>query len=299
MIFDKLDYLKKFERELLDIQKLSKSTHDSYSERLEHFFYWCERRYFDPIEINNPDAIKEYLSQFENANTLSHSLCALKKFYDDVLNMPLVVRYIKYPKKKQVLPNILSKNDLLKMLEHITNEKQRFIFLLLFSCGLRKGEIQRLEEKHFDLFRDVIIIKDSKGGKDRLLPLSPILKNLFFSYKEYRTNEIKKFHFVPKWFFVGQFGEQYQSVNAFLKTATEKAGIHKRVYQHLIRHCYGTYMREKLIDIATIGELMGHASGSKITFLYARLSNTVRQNAGTPLEDLMAQKNSQQLLKSA
>lgn len=287
MVFDKIEFRRKFYREIIQIQKLSYRTYEAYLERLEHFWGWCESFNIHPKEINSHEAIKEYLSQFENANTLNHSLCALKKFYDDVLGMPLVVRYVKFAKKPRTLPEILSKEEILRIYNCIENEKQKFIFLLLYSTGMRKSEMQNLEEKDFDLFRNEITIREGKSGKDRKVVFSEVLKEKFFNYKRYREKEIKKFHFIPQYFFVGQFGGKYKSSNAFLKTACRKAGIEKRIYNHLIRHCFGTHMRERLIDLNTIGELLGHAPGSKQTFIYARLSNTIRKNAGTPLDDLM------------
>lgn len=295
MIFDKTEYRRIFYREIIQIQKLSYRTYEAYLERLEHFWGWCESLYFNPEEVNSKEGLKEYLSQFDNPNTLNHSLCALKKFYDDCLGQPAAVRYIKYAKKPQHLPQILSKDEVLRLYDAIDNIKQRFIFLLLYSTGLRKSEMQNLEERDFDLFRNVIYVRGGKGNKDRQVPFSPVLKEKFFEYKEYRAQEIKRFHFTPKYFFVGQFGGKYESSNAFLKNACRKAGIDKRVFNHLIRHSFATHMREKLIDIATIGELLGHAKNSKQTFIYARLSNTVLQNSGTPLDDLMATRTQKQI----
>lgn len=291
MIFDRKEYMRKYRREIIDIQKLSEKTYDAYSGQLHLFFNWCEALYFYPEEVNSPEGIKEYLSQIKNPYSMNHALCALKKFFDDTIGLPLAIRYIKYAKKPQDLPVILSKEEILRIYGSIDNPKQQFIFLLYYSTGIRKSEMQNLKERDFDLFRDEITIDKGKGKKSRKVTFSPILKKKFFEYKQYRENEIKKFHFKPEYFFVGQFGGQYKSSNAFLKTACEKAGIEKRIYNHLLRHCFGTHMRERMIDLSTIGELMGHSPGSKQTFMYARLSKTVRMNAGTPLDDLMAVQN--------
>lgn len=296
MIFNRKEYHRKFRMEIIDIQKLSERTYEAYSGQLDLFFNWCESLYFYPEEVNSQEAIKEYLSQIKNPFSMNHALCALKKFYDDTLGTPLAVRYIKYAKKPQHLPEILSQEEILRLYNAINNDKQKFIFLLLYSTGIRKSELENLKEPDFDLFRNLIIIRNGKGNKDRNIPMSPIIKELFFSYKKYRQEEIKKFNFQPQYFFVGQFGEKYKSVNAFLKNAVEKTGITKRVHEHLIRHCYATHMREKLVDIATIGQLLGHAPNSKQTFIYARLSKTVGKNAGTPLDSLMIK---QEILKQA
>lgn len=296
MIFDRKEYHRKFRREIIDIQKLSENTYEAYSCQLDLFFNWCQSLYFYPEEVNSQEGIKEYLSQIENANSMNHALCALKKFFDDTLGQPLAIRYIKYAKKPQKLPEILSQEEIIRIYNAIDNEKQKFIFLLLYSTGIRKSELENLEEKDFDLFRNIITIRSGKGRKDRNVCLSPIIKEKLFTYKEYRNQEIKKFHFQPKYFFVGQGGEKYKSVNAFLKNAALKAGITKNVHEHQIRHCYATHMREKLVDIATIGQLLGHAPNSKQTFVYARLSKTVGMNAGTPLDSLMI---TQQISKTA
>lgn len=296
MIFDRREYHRKFRREIIDIQKLSEKTYEAYSCQLDMFFNWCESLYFYPEEINSEEGIKEYISQIKNPNSMNHALCALKKLYDDCLGYPLVVRYIKYAKKPQQLPEILSQEEILLLYNAINNPKQKFIFLILYSTGLRKSELENLKETDFDIFRELIIVKSGKGNKDRHVPMSSIIKEMLFDYKKYRLEEIKKFNFQPEYFFVGQFGGKYKSVNVFLKNAANKAGITKRVHEHLIRHCYATHMREKLIDIATIGQLLGHVPNSKQTFIYARLSKTVGQNAGTPLDSLMIK---QQLLKTA
>src|ERR1035437_3581914 len=258
MIFDRKEYHRKFRREIIDIQKLSERTYEAYSDQLDLFFNWCESLYFYPEEVNSQEAIKEYLSNIKNPNSMNHALCALKKFYDDTMGSPLAVRYIQYAKKPQQLPEILSQEEILRLYNAIKKEKQKFIFLLLYSTGLRKSELENLKERDFDLFRDVIIVGAGKGNKGRQLPMSPIIKEMFFIYKDYRKQEIVKFNFQPEYFFVGQFGDKYKSVNAFIKSAAIKAGITKRVHEHQIRHCYATHMREKLVDIATIGELLGH-----------------------------------------
>ena len=283
-IFDRREYTRQFILNGKGLRRLADSSMDTYLYQLNRFFNFCEFQLLDPDEFSE-EGVKEYCAQSRTINELKGSIAALKLFFEFVLHKPLMFRYIPFSQPERKLPDILSQEEIVMIMEQITNPKHLFIFILMYSTGLRVGEVQELKEADFLFFRDQIKVRSAKGNKDRYVVFDETLKSLFHDYKKWREGEIKKFHFIPEYFFVGQFGGMYSqgSINSWLKKYAKQAGIEKKMHAHLMRHTYGTHMREEMVDLNTIGQLLGHAPGSKSTFLYAQLSNTVMKQAGTPM----------------
>ena len=159
------------------------------------------------------------------------------------------------------------------------NTKHKVILSLLYACGLRVSELLNLRWEHIDRSRMIINIIAAKGKKDRqvMLPesLIPLLEKYYFDYK-------------PKTFVLnGQFSEQYSetSVNQVVKQLAAKAGINKRVYTHLMRHCSFTHMVEAGTDINLIQRLAGHAN-VKTTAIYTHISHNLISKIRSPLDSI-------------
>lgn len=151
---------------------------------------------------------------------------------------------------------------------------------LIYSCGLRCGELLALQPHHIDSKRNIVFIKQSKGKKDRIVPLSPkVLLLLRDYYKAYR----------PKtYLFEGQrVGCPYdaRSLQLTLKQALQKAGINKPVTLHWLRHSYATHLLESGTDLRYIQELLGHNS-SRTTEIYTHVSTKSIQLIKSPFDDL-------------
>ena len=151
---------------------------------------------------------------------------------------------------------------------------------LIYSCGLRCGELLALQPHHIDSKRNIVLLKNSKGKKDRIVPLSPkILELLRTYYKIYK----------PKtYLFEGQeVGSSYssKSLQSVLKQALQKSGIKKPVTLHWLRHSYATHLLENGTDLRYIQELLGHNS-SKTTEIYTHVSTKNIQQIKSPFDDL-------------
>ena len=151
---------------------------------------------------------------------------------------------------------------------------------LIYSCGLRRSELLNLKPTHIDSKRNIVLLKNAKGKKDRITPLSPlILEMLREYYKRYK----------PKtWLFEGQVaGEQYseKSLQSILKQALQKTGITKPATLHWLRHSYATHLLESGTDLRYIQELLGHNS-SKTTEIYTHVSTKSLQQIKSPFDDL-------------
>jgi integrase/recombinase XerD len=234
--------------------------------------------YREPKEIPT-DEIKAWLLQAQTINTRKHRLCAVKSFYQLTVGMPAKIDRIPYPKASKKLPIVLSQDEIQRMFDVCENTKHRVIFALLYSCGLRVSELINLKWANIDRSRMIINILQAKGKKDRQVMLAaeliPLLEKYYWEYhpKVYVLN--------------GQFGVQYSNTSVLhvMKQLAEKAGVHKRVYTHLIRHCSFTHMVENGTDINLIQRLAGH-NNVKTTMIYAHISDSLISKIQSPINNI-------------
>ena len=182
--------------------------------------------------------------------------------------------------REHKLPNVLSKEEVKKILEVPANMKHRVMLSVIYACGLRRSELLNLKPVHVDSKRQLLLIINSKGKKDRVVPLSErITVMLREYYKTYRPKE---------WLFEGQSpGTRYseQSLQSVLKQALAKTGIRKPVTLHWLRHSYATHLLESGTDLRYIQEILGHKN-SKTTEIYTHVSTKSLQKIKSPFDDL-------------
>lgn len=184
------------------------------------------------------------------------------------------------PKREKELPNVLSKQEVKLILNALDNIKHKAMLSLIYSCGLRSGELINLEIKHVDSNRNILIIKRAKGKKDRISPLSDKTIELLREY--YRQYKPKTY------LFEGQNrGEAYdsRSLQQVLKKAVRLSKITKPVTLHWLRHSYATHLLEGGTDLRYIQEILGHSS-SKTTEIYTHVSTKNIQKIKSPFDDL-------------
>jgi len=160
------------------------------------------------------------------------------------------------------------------------NVKHKAMLSLIYSCGLRRGELINLRLSDVDSKRNLLIIRQGKGRKDRVAPLSDktieLLRSYFMAHKPI------------EWLFEGQDKrKQYDasSLGAVLKQAIEKAGINKPVSLHWLRHSYATHLLEAGTDLRYIQEILGH-SRSTTTETYTHVSTKSLQKVVSPFDSL-------------
>ncbi len=255
----------------------SQNTIDNYVSCLNVFFKQSVKDH--PKNINEDD-IKVFLGNFKEVNTQRNYHSAIKKFYDVCLNQKGKFKYIPYAKKNEKLPIVLSVGEIQKMFDVCGNLKHKVILALLYSCGLRVSELINLKWEHIDRSRMIINIIQAKGNKDRQVMLSPSLVPLLTDYwNEYRS----KVYVLNGWMGILKYSER--SVGEVMKQLAEKAGINKKVYTHLIRHCSFTHMVESGTDINLIQRLAGH-NNVKTTSLYTHISHNLISKIQSPLNTI-------------
>jgi integrase/recombinase XerD len=107
---------------------------------------------------------------------------ALKLFFSSILNKKIEVEKIHRPKREKKLPNVLSKEEVKMILNAHSNLKHKIMLSLIYSCGLRCGELLALQPVHIDSKRNIVLVKNAKGKKHRIAPLSPKILEMLRKY---------------------------------------------------------------------------------------------------------------------
>ncbi len=217
-------------------------------------------------------ALKEY-------SISSHRQCisAIKHYLEFIGNMDLDTSSIRRPKRSKYLPTVLSKEEVIDLLRLTRNLKHRCILALIYSSGLRIGELINLELQYIDIDRRQILIRQAKGRKDRYVMLAESVLPLLYNYLQ--TYE-------PKKYFVEGFNSNRYSASAiriFLKQACERAKIRKKVSPHTLRHSFATHMLENGIDLRYIQALLGHAK-PETTMIYTHVAQKDVVKIQSPLD---------------
>lgn len=263
-------------------KRYSPNTIATYCDALKSFLTYFNTK--SVKEITNDDVIL-FNTDFILKNNFSSSyqnqiVNSIKLFFKTVEEKTIEIDKIHRPKREKTLPNVLSKEEVKQILNAHHNIKHKSMLSLIYSCGLRRSELINLKLTDIDSKRNIINIKQAKGKKDRIVPLSAkILEMLRVYYSEYK----------PKyWLFEGlKKGNNYseQSLQSILKQALQKANITKPVTLHWLRHSYATHLLESGTDLRYIQELLGHNS-SKTTEIYTHVSTKSLQQIKSPFDDL-------------
>jgi integrase/recombinase XerD len=262
-------------------RRYSDSTIGTYADALTSFLKFYITK---PIsEITNDDVIK-YNNEYILGNNLSASyqnqvVNAIKLFFNTIENRLIEIKNIERPKRSFKLPTILSPEEVAAMLNSLENIKHKTMLALIYSGGLRRSELLNMKINDVDSKRMFISIKEAKGKRDRVVPLSEtVLELLRKYYLEYK----------PKiYLFEGQKGGKYTetSLEEVFHKAKKLAKINKSVSLHSLRHSYATHLLEGGTNLRYIQELLGHKS-PKTTQIYTHVSIEGLGKVQSPIEKL-------------
>ena len=203
--------------------------------------------------------------KFTSISQQNQIINSIKFLYEKVLNKKYNKVDFQRPRKEKTLPRIIDKYYLLNQISKIDNIKHKTIISLAYSVGLRVSEVINLKITDIDSKRMIINIIQSKGRKDRIVPLTQnILELLRKYYTEYKPVE---------YMFNGQSSPKYSSTSC---NQLVKKYLGEEYHFHLLRHSCFTNLTDNNVDIRTIQKLAGHSS-SKTTEIYCQVSkNTLR-----------------------
>lgn len=221
----------------------------------------------------NSSGFQSYLDKynFTSISQQNQVINAIRFLYKEVLNKKYDKVSFKRPRSEKKLPKVIEGDFIKEQLSKIKNLKHKAILTLTYSVGLRVSEIVNLRISDIDPKRMLIHIKNAKGRKDRIVPLSQTVLELLREYfKEYRPKEF---------LFNGQNSLQY-SIGSCQKIY--KKYIDNTSSIHTLRHSSFTNLLESGTDLRIIQKIAGHSS-SKTTEIYTHVSNNIISKVKLPI----------------
>ena len=181
-------------------------------------------------------------------------MSALKFLFHVTLKRKSAEFAVPGPHQPQKLPQILSSEEVMRIIDAAANPRHRAILLTIYAAGLRLSEVCRLKVSDIDSERMTLRIEQAKGAKDRYALLSPkLLKELRLYWAAYRPKD---------WLFPSTRNPLLPlaciTVQRIFYRARDRAGISKRCGIHGLRHAFATHMLEGGVNVHTIQRLMGH-----------------------------------------
>jgi site-specific recombinase XerD len=267
--------------EQLVIQKYSPNTHKNYVSSFTEFLAYYHGK--DPQSITEQDFRQYILNKIENhhisESTQNNIINAIKFYYEKVELRPRFTLYDIRPRSPKKLPGFLSKEDVERLLRACTNIKHQTILKIIYSAGLRLGELTRLKTRDILFDQGLIRVRSAKGKKDRYTILSPKVAKA--------TQEYISLFQPNYWLFEGQDGGKYseRSVQNILKAAVIKSGVDENTTVHTLRHSFATHLIMNGIDIRTIQTYLGHES-IKTTEIYTHITDKMKSQIKSPIDDL-------------
>lgn len=225
--------------------------------------------------------LQNFALREKNDNTRKNICTLIRWLYNKVLNRNIQWYELPYPKKKRKVQPIYSNEDILKVLNVITNEKQKAMLALIIDSGLRVSEPCCILLSDCSSKQRSIILRGAKGDNDRIIYPSDYAWSLIKIYwKEWSGQHPIKYLFEGN-----KKGVPYteSSVRGFLKSNCDKAGV-KYKSTHAIRRYSITWSVENGVPLNVIAEKSGHATSRTIEKHYAIHSPVYLKSVNSPLK---------------
>lgn len=247
-----------------------------------------------PTDLD-PEQVKDYLyvlqqrSKTPSQTYFKHTVYGLR-FLLKTEGLPYQYLHLPSIARPQKLPVILSRQEIWAMLRKAQLLKHKILIGLLYGCGLRCMEVRNLRLRDMDFDRRLLHVVQSKGNKDRYVPLS---EHLIRGIKKYIAAEHPHdylFGGQPQDRRGGDFDSRYsqRGVQWAVSTVAKQAGIIKEVHTHMLRHTYATHLLEDGVNILTVQKMMGHAN-IESTMVYLHVCQTPDQLPHSPLDKVFTQ----------
>lgn len=275
----------------LQLRGYSESTQTLYVNSVRQL---CEHYGKPPGRITEED-LRKYFLYGKNEKKWSRStstiaLCGIKFFFENTLKRPWPTLLFIRPGREKKLPVVLSRDEVLRILANIQLLRYRVCLSTIYSCGLRLSEGINLRVKDIDRDRGVIAVRDSKGNKDREVPLPQKTLDLLRTQWKSHRNKCLLFPSATRGgtnMAMAQDPFSKSSVQSALYSAVKKAGINKKATVHSLRHSWATHLLEAGVNLRLIQVWLGHKSPST-TSIYTHLTEKAKTMAIKTINELMA-----------
>lgn len=271
-------------RHALTLQGYSPRTRKVYLGQVRRFLDWCGDG-TGAVPDDVAERARAYILELIEARRISKSyqnqvVSALRFLCESVLGRPALALRIPRPRKESRLPTVLSRQEVARLIDRARNPKHRTLLVLLYSAGLRVGEVVRLRPEDLDADRGLLRVRGGKGDKDRYTLLAHRAAQAVGVYRAAYPDD--------RWLFPGGRPGRHlttRSVQRVVQRAARAAGIRKKVTCHTLRHSFATHLLEAGTNLRIIQELLGHQS-ARTTQIYTRVTTTELASVRSPLDHL-------------
>ena len=204
---------------------------------------------------------------------INHHLYALKLFFSwqqekgEITACPISSLAFKTPTSKP--REVLTAQEIKELFEACETLKERAVLALFYGCGLRRSEGEKLNLKDIHFRSNVLYVREGKGNKRRVVPLSPQVKKELWNYAiEEREIREEEAAFITNKIYKRARGSSY---NDMLKTILERTGIKKEITLHCLRHSIATHLLESGLPLEYVRDFLGHKH-LESTQIYTRIN---------------------------
>ncbi len=268
------EFLRKLETEI-KIGKLSPYTLRNYIEFNRLLLDFSGK---NPEEIESDDVkyfLAEKMSERASSSVILF-LASVKFAYISIFGKDPTAG-IKRPKADKKIPVVLTKQEVINLIEASQTLKSKLIMQMLYSSGLRVSEVVNIKPVDLDFSENMGWVREGKGKKDRMFILSKKLsKNL---------DKFIKRNSDWTYLFSKEMPLTTRNIQKIVQKATQNAGIEKSVHPHTLRHSFATHLLDAGVDLRKIQFLLGHSSIAT-TQIYTHISQEQVKGIKNPLDNL-------------
>ena len=265
-----------------------RGTIKSYMGEMRLLFHYFHEK---DVELIVQQDIMDYMMYIKRVHEVGRAKCrsvaqSCAFFFKHVIQKAFVLPSKLYPRNEFRLPQVMTQVEIEQLFSGCQDLRQRAVISLLYGCGLRCGEVQRLEHTDIERQNRRILIRQGKGNRDRyvLLP-AMVLESLAAYYRQYKP--VRYMFETPNR--VG-FPLHQRSIQGIVNAAMCSAGFEVGKYtSHTLRHSYATHALDMGCDIHSIKTLLGH-SKIETTMVYLHLQQSKRDALVSPIDQLFVER---------
>jgi site-specific recombinase XerD len=243
------------------------------------------RYFWRSPDLLTDEEVRQFFLYLINDRKLSKSsitiyLCGIKFFYETTLQKKLNILGLIRPRPSKKLPVVLSQGEVRAILNLIRNPIYRMALTIIYACGLRISEGVKLTTSDIDGKRNLLRVRDGKGGKDRYVPLHKSAQELLREYYR-KYGKGSEFLYPHK-----ESHIRIDTLQVAFRKALRESGINKQATVHTLRHSYATYLLENGENLSTIKDILGHSS-IVTTDIYTHVTEKITISLHVSLDDLL------------